>query len=113
MRNLYLGMFVVGVLVPYYFLIMFVLKNGWNFHLMLSQLFSDQISSFLAWNVFLATIVLLLFIFSDITRETIKYLWMAIVATLFAGVSAGLPLFLYLRECYLEENDSEKTSEEI
>jgi hypothetical protein len=106
MRNLYLGLFVVGTLIPYYFFISFLLEHGWNFHLMISQLFSNQISSFFAWDVIISTVVLLLFILSDISRETIKYLWMAIVATLIIGVSAGLPLFLYLRECYLEEGDS-------
>lgn len=105
MRNLYLILFIFGVIGPFYYPVMFVAENGLNFHLMLTQIFSNYMSSFFAWNVIITAVVLLLFIFSDVTRETIKYLWMSILATIIFGVSAGLPLFLYLREGYLEEND--------
>lgn len=110
MRNLYLVLFLSGLIIPSYYLIMFFIDHGWNFNLMLNQVFSNHISSFFAWNGLIAIIVLLLFIFSDVTRETIKYLWICIVVTILFGVAAGLPFFLFLRECYLEENGSVNNS---
>lgn len=105
MRHSYLVLFIVGTIFPYYYLISFIADHGLDFHLMITMLFSNQIGSFFAWDVLISAAVLLLFIISDISRERIKYLWMPIVATLIVGVSSGLPLFLYLREGYLEENE--------
>lgn len=104
MRNLYLALFIVGTVVPYYYFVLFLIDHGWNYHLLVTQMFSNHISSFLSWDVIISAVVLLLFIFSDISRETIKYLWISIIATIFIGVSSGLPLFLYLRECCIDEN---------
>lgn len=105
MRPVYLALFIFGTIIPYYYLIMFVAEYGFDFTMMIRILFSNHISSFFGWDVLISAAVLLLFIISDISRETIKYLWMPIVATLFVGVSSGLPLFLFLREGYLEENE--------
>lgn len=106
MRHTYLALFIVGTVIPYYHFILFISENGIDFYLMMTRLFTNHMSTFFAWDVLISAVVLLLFIISDMTRETIKYLWMPIVATILIGVSSGLPLFLYLREGYLEENEN-------
>ena len=35
----------------------------------------------------------------------IKRLWIPIVASFLGGAAVGLPLFLYMKQCYIDNND--------
>jgi len=103
-KNIYLVLFVIGTVVPYYEFIGFTFENGLDLKLLLHQLFANRISSFFAYDVIISAIVLLILFFSDKNRS--KYQWVPLLATITIGVSSGLPLYLYQKEC---QNSNKKS----
>lgn len=101
----YLFLSITGALVPYYFFIRFLLDNGLNFELFISQLFSNNISTFFAVDVLISAIVLIIYILLDAKNLKIKYYFIPIFGTLCIGVSFGLPFYLYLKES--QKNNSQ------
>ena len=96
-KNIYLILFVIGTVIPYYEFISFIIENGLDFKLLLNQLFANRISSFFAYDVIISAIVLLILIFTDKNKS--KYYWVPLIATITIGVSSGLPLYLFQKEC--------------
>jgi hypothetical protein len=94
-------LFLAGTIIPYYELVYFVLENGFQFSILFEQLFATRISRFFAYDVIISAIVLVIFILKGMNY--VRFWWLALVATLFIGVSSGLPLFLYLREISKED----------
>ena len=54
-------------------------------------------------DVLVSSVVLWVLVFVDGRRDSVRWLWLPIVANLMIGVSSGLPLFLYMREVRLEK----------
>ncbi|HEY7481669.1 MAG TPA: DUF2834 domain-containing protein [Gemmatimonadales bacterium] len=97
-RHLYLGLCVLGTVLPYLQLAPFLHQYGWNVHQFVSQLFGTPVSGFFGVDVIVSSIALWAFVVIDGRREGLRHLWAPIVANLVVGVSLGLPLFLYMRE---------------
>ncbi|NEP78812.1 MAG: DUF2834 domain-containing protein [Okeania sp. SIO3C4] len=87
-----------GFVLPYSQFIPWILEQGININLLLSEAISSRISAFAWLDVLISAIVLLGFIFYEGNQRKIKYLIFPILGTLTIGVSFGLPLFLFLRE---------------
>lgn len=100
-RNIYLFLAVIGLIVPYYFLISFVATYGLDGRLFLKQLFGTPISIFFAVDLFLSCVVFVRYLGQETNRLSIKHTWICVVALCTVGLSCALPLFLYLREPYL------------
>ena len=100
-KHLYLILFLVGTIVPYWELINFVIENSLDFSLIAEQLLATRMSRFFLFDVVISAIVVLLFVQNE--KQGVRYYWMAILATFTIGVSAGLPLFLYQRELAKEK----------
>lgn len=101
-KHLYLGLCVLGTLLPYQQFLPFLRQHGLDPALFLAQLFSTPVSGFFGMDVIVSSIVLWVFVFTEGRRLGIRNLWMPVVANLAVGVSLGLPLFLYQRERRLE-----------
>ena len=101
-RHWYLGLCVLGTLLPYSQFIPFVREHGLDLQLFMEQLFVNRVSGFFALDVIVSSLVLWVFVFQEGRRSRVRHLWAPIVANLTVGVSLGLPLFLYLREGRLE-----------
>ena len=101
-RHFYLVCCVLGLLLPYSQFVPWLLEHGLNITLFCRELFANRISSFFAMDVIVSAIVLLWFIQSEGGRLRVGLLWLPTVGTLIAGVSFGLPLFLFLREVTLD-----------
>jgi len=97
-ERIYLGLCILGILIPYTQFVPFVRENGLDLPLLVDQLFSTQIGSFFGLDVIVSTIVLWCFVYFEGHRAKMKQLWLPVLASLTVGVSLGLPLFLYLRE---------------
>lgn len=95
-KYLYLLLFLVGTVVPYWEFLNFLLENGLDTELLVNQLMATRISRFFACDVIISAVVLIVFILYE--KKGMKSYWLALVATMTIGVSAGLPLFLYLCE---------------
>jgi hypothetical protein len=100
-KQIYLFLTVIGLIVPYYFLISFLATHGLDARLFVKQLFGTPISAFFAVDLLLSGIVFVLYFRQETRRHSIKHAWVCLVALFTVGLSCALPLFLYLREPYL------------
>jgi len=102
LRHVYLLLCVVGFVLPYCVLVPWVLDNGLNLSLFVHELFVNRISTFFGIDVILSAITVFVFVRVEGARFGARARWSPIMATLFVGVSLGLPLFLYLRQLDLD-----------
>ena len=98
MANFYLALCVVGVVVPYGFFLPWLIDNGLNISLFITELVSTRVGAFCGADVIVAGVALFGFMFADGHRAGMKWLRAPVVGTHCVGVSLGLPPFLYLRE---------------
>lgn len=101
MGYFYLGLSFLGAVLPYSLLGQFLLANGLNFAALKAQAMINPVSGFLAVAWLIAGLVTLVFVWSEGRKMKMKGLWLPLAATVAAGVSCGLPLFLYLRDLNL------------
>jgi hypothetical protein len=97
-KHVYLLFCVLGVVLPYWQFLPWVLEYGLNVKLFVQQLFANRIGGFFGLDVLISAVVLIFFIRREGQRLGVRYLWLPIAGVLTVGVSLGLPLFLYLRE---------------
>ncbi len=102
-RHAYLGLCVLGFLLPYSQLIPWFAAHGLNLSLFFEELFATQIGAFFGMDVIVSAMVLFVFIWVESRRLALRHLWLPVLATLLVGVSLGLPLFLYLRQRKLDQ----------
>ena len=102
LRHVYLLLCVLGTALPYWKLVPWIAEHGLNLSLLCQELFATRIGAFFGLDVVVSAVVLFVFIATEGRRLTISRLWLPVIATLLVGVSLGLPLFLYLRECKLD-----------
>jgi hypothetical protein len=103
-RHFYLLLCLIGLLFPYSQFVPWIVEHGLNLQLFVHDLFVNRISGFFGLDVIVSALVLWLFVWSEGRRLRMRYLWLPVLASLTVGVSLGLPLFLYLRQSYLEQN---------
>jgi len=106
LKTLYLAFCVVGIALPYWEFVPWVMQHGLNLRLLLADLFANRISAFFAMDVLISAVVLLRFIRVESARLEIRGWWLPVLAVFTVGVSLALPLFLYLRETKLEHPNS-------
>ena len=97
-KTLYLGLCVLGTVLPYSQFIPFLREHGLDPRAFLDQLFATHISGFFGWDVIVSSVVLWIMVGVDGRRAGLDRRWVPLVANLAVGVSLALPLFLYMRE---------------
>jgi Terpene cyclase DEP1 len=101
-KHVYLGLCVVGTILPLAAFVPFLRDHGVDVDEFLTQLFATPVSGFFGWDVIVSSLVLWVFVFLEGRRLAMHRLWAPVAATLLVGVSLGLPLFLYMRERHRE-----------
>jgi len=102
LRHIYLGLCVLGVIVPYAQFVPWFSQHGLDLGLFVRELFATRIGAFFGLDVALSAIALFVFVFAERRAVAIRHAWLPVVATLVVGVSLGLPLFLYMRQRILD-----------
>ena len=97
-KYVYLALFVIGTVLPYLSFAPWVMDHGFDISRMVEELFANRISAFFGLDVVVSSLVLWVFVSFEGASHGRRYTWAPIVASLAIGVSAGLPLFLFLRE---------------
>ena len=97
MKIRYLALFVLGAVLPYSQLVPWLLANGLDLSRLWRELFANRISSFFGLDVIVSAVVVLSLIHDERRRRRLPRAWLPAAATLLIGVSAGLPLLLYMR----------------
>lgn len=110
LKTIYLVLCVLGVVVPYWQLAPWLATNGLNMPLFFQQLFANHIGAFFGMDVVVSAVALLLFVRTESSRLDVPGRWLPLIAVLTVGVSLGLPLFLYLRERKLEQDQAQAPS---
>ncbi len=103
LRYLYLVLCVVGAILPYTLFAPWLLDHGLDLPLFFSELFSTRIGGLSGLDVLASGVTLFVFIWVEGRRLQIPRLWLPVLATLGVGVSCGLPLFLYMRQCRMDK----------
>ena len=110
LRHVYLLLLLAGIALPYWQITPWFLENGLNLKLFFKELFANKVSGSFGMDIFVSTTVLLIFAVFETFRLNLRRAWLVIAAvflgTFGAGVSAGFPLFLYLRQRQLDEQNS-------
>lgn len=97
MKTRYLVLFVLGSVLPLSQLVPWAAVHGADPRLFLSELFANHVSGFFALDVIVSAVVLFTWIATERRRLGLRHAWLPVLATLAIGVSAGLPLLLYMR----------------
>ncbi len=95
-KRVYLGLAVIGLILPYSQFIPFLMENGAAITLIVQEITAYRLSAF-AWLDVLVTAVVVLGISLE-EKEKLTNWGLPVAATLLIGPSCGLPLYLYLRE---------------
>lgn len=106
-KLLYLTLAVIGLILPYYFLISFLVAHGFDARLFLRQLFATPISTFFAADLLISCVVFARFMGQEVDRHTMKHQWVYWISLLTVGLSFALPLFLWAREAHLSSPSAE------
>jgi hypothetical protein len=90
-------LFVLGSLLPYSQLVPWLLAHGFDLRLLVAELFANRIGAFFGLDVVVSALVVFALIAEERARRRLPRAWLPVLATLLIGVSAGLPLALYMR----------------
>lgn len=91
----YLALAVAGLLIPYSQFVPYLLENGLNIGMILSDISSSRIAAFGWLDVAVSAVVLVVMILDE--RDGIRHWWLPVVDTFTVGISCGLPMYMYLR----------------
>lgn len=108
MKKFYLLFCVLGVALPYWQFLPWLMDHGIDPLLFFQEAAELRIGAFAWLDVIVSAIVLLQFIAYEGRQLKMQRLWMPVAGTLLVGVSLGLPLFLLLREIHIEKQAREK-----
>ncbi len=100
----YILLCVIGIVVPWFFLVGFLGEAHPTAALFFLSIFANSVASSVAADLLISALVFFTFVFFEGKRLNMKRLWVFIPATLFVGLSFGLPLFLYFRAKHNEKN---------
>src|SRR5687768_3884764 len=100
-QTIYLLLLMIGVVVPYVAFVPWLLDHGLDIPRLLDELFANRVSTFFALDVIVSALVLWVFIGVEARQTRTQHAWAPVLVSLTVGVSAALPLFLYLRESAL------------
>lgn len=103
LKYILLVLVALGVIVPYIAFVPFVAEHGLNVPLLIEQAGANRIAAFAWLDVIVSAVVLLVAAYSR-QFVTLKQAVIVTVLTLAAGVSAGLPMFLYFMVAKQENN---------
>ena len=102
LRHLYLGLALIGLLLPYSQFLPWMVAHGLNVALFFRDLFANGIAASFVMDVLVSAIVLLVLVITEGRRLQMRGLWLPVAGVVLVGVSFGLPLFLYMRERQIE-----------
>ena len=106
MKTFYGACFVLGTILPYSQLVVWLDSHGADVRSLLQAITGNPMSAFAWLDVLVSAIVLLAFIVVEGRRLAMRHVWVPIVGTLTVGVSCGLPLFLLMREQHLHRTSA-------
>ena len=96
MRFFYPLMTIAGAVVPMIVFAPWIAAHGQDTDLFVRDLFGNRVSAFFALDALLSAVVVIGMAWRE--RATTRFWWLPILTMIAVGVSAGLPMLLFLRE---------------
>ena len=96
-NSAFLALAVVGAIVPYVFFTEFMANEGLNLGAFVSALFVNGAAGGFSADLLITSFVFWLWSYHDAHRLNVPNWWIIPAVNLFIGLSAALPLYLYLR----------------
>ena len=112
LRSLYLWLFVLGTVVPCAWLAPWLGQHGLDLPGLARELFANRVGGFFGLDVILSAVTLLVLVVTEV-GVTRSQRALAALATFAAGVSSGLPLFLYFRQAALDGRKAQRAGEAL
>jgi hypothetical protein len=103
MRPFYLIAAIVGLIVPWSFVIIFFLENGADPVGLLQAAFANDGASAFTMDLLLASIVFWPLVYREAREKQVPCWWLYVVVNLCLGLCVALPLFLYVRQGRIEQ----------
>lgn len=103
-RILYLVLAIAGLLVPWYYNLQFIQQSGGIFDLgeFIAAANINAAASSLSWDLSIACIAGLIWIFFECRRLGMQYFWLYILLAFSVAYAFAFPLFLFVRQGVLE-----------
>lgn len=98
MKHVYIGLMVLGTILPFTFFIPYFNNPDNSILSFLRDLFVNQASAGLSMDITVSFLTFFVWSAVDAKRHGIKKWWLVPVATFSVGLSLAMPLYLYLRE---------------
>lgn len=96
MRYVYLALIPFGIYLPWRHFYTWFEQNGWDLGPMIDAWYVNEATTGLTWDLTIAAVALTLWALAEVVQRR-DWWWLAVIPATFAvGVSAGLPLALYL-----------------
>lgn len=94
--------FVIGTLIPAYYIFGFVENNGLNISLFIKELFQSKPSATFSSDLLICSFVFWVFMIQDKKDKNIPSILIFIALNLSIGLSSAMPLYFYFRQKYIE-----------
>ena len=102
-KNVFLILAIIGFIVPFYFLFLFLSANGFDLSLLVQQIFANNAFIAFVADLSISIVVFWIYMFAEANKLQMKNAWLYFLASSLIGLSFALPLFLYFRERQLEK----------
>jgi hypothetical protein len=100
--KLYLMLCIAGAIIPWVFLAGFFGDEKASIPYFFISIFANNVASAIAADLLVSGLGFFTFVYLEGKRMGLKNLWVYVAATLFVGLSFGMPLFLYHRARAIE-----------
>ena len=104
MKNVYLLLAALGLLLAGYFIVLMTVQPGPGLLASLAPFASNTLITLLGVDLALSATVFWVFVFHESARLKLPHPWVFVVATLAVGLCFALPLFLYFRQRRLDQS---------
>ncbi|MCF6231942.1 MAG: DUF2834 domain-containing protein [Rhodobacteraceae bacterium] len=97
LRMIYLGLAILGAVVPMVYFPQWLQANGFDIARLLEDVRTNAAAAAVFWTLMISGSVLSVFVVAEVS---VRRNWVALVAipvTLLIGLGCGLPLYLFLR----------------
>lgn len=109
MKKIYALLMIIGIVIPYFLMYQFYLQYGTDINKFISQIVSNPASLFILSDLLISVTAFTFFMFNESKRLNMKReAWIAFMSIFLVGLSLAIPMFLYLRQDYIDALTLEK-----
>jgi hypothetical protein len=108
MKTIYALLTIAGIALPFSQFIPWLAEHGLDIGLFFQQIIDSPLSAFAWLDVVVTVVVIVVMVVNDGKALGMKRLWLPVVASFAGGASVGLPLFLYMKQCHIEQATANK-----